>query len=699
MKRTVRLGLVAAFLLGSVGCGGGGGGGGGDTPPENGVKLSGVVMAPEGQVAKLQDKGIVYALLDRLVNSADAATTGISAVSGATVTAVRVDGSGNVLATLGSATTDLTGHFILTLPSGTVLAPTIIVRVQGGGIQLRAPAVQAMVDITPASEWLLQQLTAASAALDTLSNDDLLFLQAVLESYTVDAGGDIAATLANLSPLQALIAAEIAAVQASTTTPSLDGSWVISGNDIMVGNVSSTDQNGVWISGQWINTLSDYTVTLTKQSGNTYDVTLNGEESETSLYAHGSDCSVSATQPYVNTCTFVGYNWAADGDGLGFYETNSFGPVSTTLQIFTLDDGRVVIPSAAEESIESGDMFAYVSPPYVEAVMPMGANDDVPDAYAGIAAWPTFAFALSSDGLAADRTQLRGASGDIKPMALIRRGSNMGNATLNGTYAFIFFNQDIQSDGDRAHSVFTGTVGANGAGTVGAGTVGGVELSRVANGANTAALTGTAFSADITGGSYTVASDGALILDLTADTVSPPTLSGQLNGGGNFFYASAAEADTGATPQQVIHTAIFGIKVDTAAPTLSGKSYRFHGTDLEYGAGTYSRYGHLADSTLAFTDGTNVTLTINAQEIDRSDDVTAIVSQTATIDEELIGTYTTAANGAFTVTVAGGSTFRGYVNSNAMLAIHQSNFPANGSANLSTEGATLGIAMGRCTNC
>jgi len=695
--RHVFIGLAAICLVALGGCGGGGGG---DTPPPaTGVQITGVVMAPSAQIARLQDKTLFLALVDRLFRSADAATSGIAPVPGTTVTALRVDGSGATLATLGTATTDASGHYILTLPSGTVLAPTIIVRVAGGGTEMRAPVVQALVDITPASEWLMQEL---STALDTLSRDDVLFLQALIESYTIDAGSDIATTLTALDTLHDLVADEIAAAQDdSTPSPAFDGTWVMSGNDIMVGNVSAGDQNGVWISGQWLNTLSDYTVTLAQQSGDTYSVTLNGKESETSQYAHGSNCQVSTTQPFVSGCTFQSYNWAGDDDA--FYESKTFGPETMSLQIFTLGDGRLAIPHPAEETIEDGDMFAYVTPPYVEIMMPMGGDGTTADAYAGIAAWPSFAYDLNSEGSAADRTDLRGGGADIKPQALIKYGSGMGAGNLNGTYAFIALTHSVSADGDRAHSVFNGTLTADGSGLISSGgTLAGAELERIADNTNTAALTATVLSDTLSGGSYTVSSNGALTLNLTAPTVTPPALTGRLNGNGNFFYAGAIETDTPTSPLQVGHTAAFGIKVNTAVPSLSGKTYRFRAADLEYGTGTEARYSHHAYSTLAFTDASNVTVTLNSQEIERIDDITSIVSPEATFASTLTGTYTTDTNGAFAITLEDGSIIRGHVNLNArgLLATHLHDFPASGTEVVTgTRSPTLGIVMGRCTNC
>lgn len=686
------MGLAAILFLALTGCGGGGGSDDA-APSSTAVTVSGVVTAPAGQVAQLQNKSVFYALLEQLLPSADAAINGVSTVADATVTAVRVDGSGNVVATLGSTTTDAQGHYRLTLPSGTALAPTILLRVQGGGVELRAPAVQVLVDISPASEWLLQELNTEGVLLDSLSNDDLLFLQAVLESYTVDAGGDIAATLTNLAPLRAMMMAEIAAVQASSSTPvSFNGTWVMSGNDIMVGNVLGGDVNGVWISGQWINTLSDYTVTLAQQSGNTYGVTLTGYESETSSYAHGSNCAISVTPPYVSGCTFQSYNWAGDG----FYEEKSFGPVTTTQEIFALDDGRVVLPYAAQETIEDGDMFAYITPPYVEVLMPMGGDGVTPDAYAGIATWPTFAYALTSDDTAADRTQLRGGSGDVKPMALIKQGSGLLPGTMNGTYAYIAFNHDIAIDGDRTHNVLTGTLSSAGDGNLGTGTITGAELARVANNSSTQTLTGTALGANITGGTYSLNGDGSLALSIATDAADqPPTLTGRMNGSGNFFYARAVEAGL----QQVVHTSVFGIKVGTDAPSLAGRTYRFRATDLEYGAGGYSRYGHLAYSTLEFVDGSNVTVTVNSQEIDRDNDITSITSHAAVMNEVISGgTYTTGANGAFTISLTDGTLIRGYVNARSMLAVQLRGFPASGALDLTGSDAGLGIAMGRCAS-
>ncbi len=685
--------LIGAFL-GLTACGGGGGGG---TNVSNVVKLSGAVLAPQSQVALLQHHGFMYALMERLVGSADAGTVGLLPVSNATVEAVQVDNSGNVTATLGSATSDSTGHYILQLPSGTVLSPTIILRVQGSGTQLRAPAVQALVDITPTSEWLLQQLSSHGAALADLTNEDVLFLQSVVESYTIDAGGDVASTLANLDALAGVVGDEITAVKqsAGTSLPSLAGTWHLGGNDVMVGFVVGSDQSGIWLAGQWLNTLSDYTIALTA-SGSGYSATVSGSESEVAQFSHGSACAFQLTAPYVTGCTFASYNWS--GDNTPFYAQQTVGPFNPSVQIFPLADGRIMISNPAEETIENGDIFAYVTPPFVNSFLPMGTN-----AYAGIAGWPTFAYALTSDGTAADRNQLRGGSADIKPMALVKQGSGLGNGTLNGNFAFVAFTHYLQSDGLRDHTATAGLATFNGDGTLGTGSNSGWDLSRTGEG-NPVTLTGVTFTTAITGGSYAVTSSGALTLNLTT-TNGSVAVTGQAGTGGDFFYAGSSEANTTASPENVSQTTVLGFEVAATAPALTGKDYRFQGVELEYGDGSgnaaFSRYRHIADSTLSFVDGTNVTLTVNTQEIERNSDIDGIVVAPSQFGTSIGGTYTTGTNGSVTIVLSDGSAIRGYVSATggALLAIRGANFPAaDGQLDLTSGSATLGIALGSCSS-
>lgn len=75
--RQFTLGLAASVFLALTGCSGGGGGDDA-APAAPAVTVSGVVTAPAGQVVKLQNKNIFYAVVEQLFPAAEAAINGVS---------------------------------------------------------------------------------------------------------------------------------------------------------------------------------------------------------------------------------------------------------------------------------------------------------------------------------------------------------------------------------------------------------------------------------------------------------------------------------------------------------------------------------------------------------------------------------------------------------------------------------------------
>lgn len=83
--RQLAVGLMAGLVMLLTGCSGGGGSDDA-APSTSSVTITGVVTAPAGQVAKLQNKSFIYAVVEQLFPTAEAAVTGVSIVPNTTVT-------------------------------------------------------------------------------------------------------------------------------------------------------------------------------------------------------------------------------------------------------------------------------------------------------------------------------------------------------------------------------------------------------------------------------------------------------------------------------------------------------------------------------------------------------------------------------------------------------------------------------------
>jgi hypothetical protein len=167
------------------------------TPTGGGIggKISGKVLAPDGQIAAREPPGLLVSLGDFLLPSSSAAVSGLSKVpNGTPVELVHLSVAGTVDGVLATTKVykgkyrfhlDRLGHFD---------APDIAVRVSDRGVQLRAFLTSTTVDITPLSEAVFQ------LALETL----LATPGALLGNYTFAELDDLFASVDLLTSLEAL---------------------------------------------------------------------------------------------------------------------------------------------------------------------------------------------------------------------------------------------------------------------------------------------------------------------------------------------------------------------------------------------------------------------------------------------------------------------------------------------------------------
>lgn len=184
MRPLLLLVLAVLIAMVSAGCNSGG-----DSTPQTNT-FSGTVMAPGGAVASLQKDTLANSALALLFGEElQAAVTGMTGVSGATVELIQIGNDGKQVGdVIASATTDSSGGYSITTTASP--ASNLVLRVSGASESVRAFAVSGTVTISPVSEYLVQQILAtvsasSSVALTNFNATELGILADFLDSLSV----------------------------------------------------------------------------------------------------------------------------------------------------------------------------------------------------------------------------------------------------------------------------------------------------------------------------------------------------------------------------------------------------------------------------------------------------------------------------------------------------------------------------------
>ena len=217
------LGLVVALLvLTLASCGGGGGGG--SSGPAQPTTVSGLVLAPGGQIAFDRQPAPLTRLAEALLPNAAAGVTGLVPVAdGTAVELVRIDANGSVVASLAQTTTSA-GRYSLDLSAlNAGYAPDLIVRVRNanGGAQMRAFVAGGTSDLNPVSE------AAVRIALEEIAKQPSVSLA----NFSPQELGDIAGTIDLLATHKKLAAgadveASVQAIRAMVLADSAAQSYI-----------------------------------------------------------------------------------------------------------------------------------------------------------------------------------------------------------------------------------------------------------------------------------------------------------------------------------------------------------------------------------------------------------------------------------------------------------------------------------------
>jgi len=159
MKRSIL--LLVIFLVASCG----GGGGGSTTPPNTTptASISGIVSAPAGSLAYLESESFPNKIINFLVPLATAEITGIAPVANTNVELIELNNNGaQVGAPIASAMTDRNGMFVIEIE--VTPSPQLQLRVGSGDSEMRAFVTSETTNIDPASEYIVESVTAEIAA-------------------------------------------------------------------------------------------------------------------------------------------------------------------------------------------------------------------------------------------------------------------------------------------------------------------------------------------------------------------------------------------------------------------------------------------------------------------------------------------------------------------------------------------------------
>ncbi|MDF1821970.1 MAG: hypothetical protein P1U64_10365 [Alcanivoracaceae bacterium] len=602
-------------------------------------KVSGQATAPSGTVALLEPVDLFEVALGVFIPSATAAITGLDPVEGATVELIRVDDNGDQVGeVLASTTTSISGNYTLTLPAGVNLAGNLVVRIEGGGTEMRAQVVERSVDINPVSEYVLQSFVESGASLETLTTSSVVKLTGQVEEFDLTAGADLADMIAKLeNETGAFVDAAIETI----TSEAGDVSAVAGDYKLHVFQYGLFDSDNAEVAtfgtDVWTTDLS-----LADGGSGDVDVTVNAEDSAYSNFT-------ASTGPSFSLSYFA--ETSLDSDSFsGLYSS----------------DGVVSVESPFEEIID-GD-FGFRFPPSVSQFQ-KALNDDI--------------FFAPSDDAAVRYAVVEGAvdpnqrEGDeiFRGLEVLVKQSSAANASvLSGDYGRVYLGAFRAASGQLEFEVESGKLNFSGVG----GANGGLDVlaqnyQRVEQtGAGTVSYFSetTAEDLDI---DYDVNPDGSLSIDGSpVDGMTSPD-------GTLVIFNEASAVDDGNLGDEFYSTVDTGytlaVKLPSQAPILQGSTYRV----MSATAGFDGNAVLIRD--IRFSS--EVTFTGNSGEADGasftgSDSEVYLTSRTGNVSVTaesfgpVLADYTVAADGEISIVITDGTgtrTMTGYMSDDGSIGV------------------------------
>jgi len=630
---------MLAFMVG--GCGGGGGDDGGVAQ----LEISGAVIAPAGRLAQVGPD--------------------LAPVPGATVELIEVDNLGvQVGPVLATSLTSSTGNYTLVLPEGLSLSAMLVVRVTGTTGPMRGLVVSENVDITPTSEYVTRKLTSGGNTLDNISPNEVLKISGHLEQFDFFVAPTIEETIA---ALDAEAGPSLAPLLELAQQPAGDAS-AIAGNYhfAQLGLVLGTFPESFVFSDSGDITLAD--------NG-------NGEGAITSISASESEAFLGAQS---NGSGGAMYNLVVQFDLVNEQPNLPF-QVSA--------DGSFTLLEPFEEEIfapgEPGFPGGLRTPANATTLCPLADG-----LYAGVSYYEETVYDMTPDGTTLDLTRPRGDSFEYNLIFAVKKAPIANSAIDGKTYGVVSLGEFFLSSGAREVFSDVGTMAFTSTGTT-TGTADGdfepFDLGRTpladSLGANVAWGNTGAGGVDDPAPSVEAEvlpysldpSTGALTLGAGTDEAEMASLAS----GGEFFVMTL-DLDGGEPITEACRGLLLGIRLGTANPSVSSKTYKV--LVIEKGVGTNGStcISRLLGASITITGAESLTLTGTGAMIGRANDLgDALESDTEVID--LDGTFSfTGSNGRITMDIDG-TKLNGFMNADGSvgaLRLHNSEIAELGEASL-----------------
>jgi len=637
---------------------------------EPGPTISGVVTAPGGMVAMLENKPFGVVLIEAILPSARADIIGLQPVGGATVELIEIDNDGNQVGdVLASTSTSITGDYTLTLPAGLDFAANLVVRITGAGTEiLTAQVVEQVVDINPITTFILEKLIEGGTQLDTLAVGEVVRLTGSAEEFDLTAGADLDAMLAALdAEVGGFLDAAVTELNAAPGDGSgVEGSYNNALFSVGLFNDDHFEENGSR-TGNFSTDVEFGTLSIEDAGNGELTATWNGGDS------YFANVGINNFQPPNNT-------WLWSETELADLETETI-PM-------TIDaNGVIRVTDEFEEDLivfEDGTSgIGFRSPPVILEIVPAGPDNDL---FIANTTFSEVRFNLTDtddDGVvdALDPAAQIGVGAFIDLEFFARMPDTF--PSLDGNWGLVSLEVDLSSNGN----IFAGvckaeaTISGNNAVVTGTldhcqdvdrapGAEGGLDLVPTDEGGFSSTLTPGA------NGAISVLGDGDILPD-----------EGFVNAGGDFMALFFAEDnDDGGNPATLTNLSrgtSYGVRLGATAPDLTGRSYRLMSQEIWFeGTGAVS-VSRVSDATLTFNSNADATLSPTSSRIAvRATDVDGPISVNDESANAESVAVTLSDNGAISVTLADGVVIDGFVSADRNLLLLRNTFEGDGNVDI-----------------
>jgi len=567
-------------------------------------------------------------------------------VVGATVELIRVNrGGGQSGSVIGTATTSSSGRFSIEIPDDATMGPRLVLRVRGGRREndLHSFVLSRNTDIDPGDEYIFRKLTAGDNGLDNVTSSEVRALRTSLSEYDVGDATTVSEAIANLSQ-----AAD------REVDPLVDAAVGPDGDATMMAGDYHLVQFAVEIAtepGQ-LHFVENGTITLQDSAateGNLTNLTLEAFEAELMASANGTGGA--------NYALDVATDNSAENVQIPFHCSAS---------------GEIFLVEAATEQIgaSSGTRDAAA----IRQLIPFSSSA-ANGAHVGSFIFDEKQYGLTP-GNELDLGDLRSANLAYS-LSLTGRMEAISNTLLDGqSFGTIGFGELFESDGDREAfadlGIFAPTMTSA---TTGTATVTDdiVSLYRtvsvdsldavVAWGDTGAGGANDPIGRDDGGGApgYTLDPDTGAI---TLSNLNPgEAMKGFVANGGDLLVLGNTQSQQDETENGVI----VGLKLGTANPSVTGRTFRVTGIARTYGADGSTGITRLKGSNLS-VNGANVFWTLPIREGRKDDDLAGSIASANRAETDGGTLAFDGTNGQATMLIQGAK-LTGYFNADGTMGV------------------------------